>query len=299
MESFEYNITLLDIFLKAMGEGFPEKVLCCDDYNENLFKQNVYKMKQGYIEWFYEIKECVRSGLLSLVDGIVSGSTKYCEDDGSDKYSNLVFLLWQSLDFFYEEKEVVLSYELAQWLIKSCKKEPCDVPVQDPEHDLESQRIIKEAFRPEYSSALWDVVANGVKNKTFFKWPIESMYKECEKEQVNEVIKYVFGENDGNVTSSFEKLKYESGRRRWSTFDKLFQNERKNDELKKLLEENMLLEKYQVFQSRMIIALFLENLRAILPEKVGKDLTEQIFKLLFLHVKGELIDLKGAFHIQD
>lgn len=39
------------------------------------------------------------------------------------------------------------------------------------------------------------------------------MYKECEKEQVNEVIKYVFGENDGNVTSSFEKLKYESGRR--------------------------------------------------------------------------------------
>ena len=40
-------------------------------------------------------------------------------------------------------------------------------------------------------------------------------------------------------------------------------------------------------------------LRAILPEKVGKDLTEQIFKLLFLHVKGELIDLKGAFHIQD
>ena len=34
------------------------------------------------------------------------------------------------------------------------------------------------------------------------------MYKECEKEQVNEVIKYVFGENDGNVTSSFEKLKY-------------------------------------------------------------------------------------------
>lgn len=56
-------------------------------------------------------------------------------------------------------------------------------------------------------------MANGVKNKTFFKWPIESMYKECEKEQVNEVIKYVFGENDGNVTSSFEKLKYESGRR--------------------------------------------------------------------------------------
>lgn len=61
----------------------------------------------------------------------------------------------------------------------------------------------------------------------------------------------------------------------------------------------MLLEKYQVFQSRMIIALFLENLRAILPETVGKDLTEQIFKLLFLHVNGELIDLKGAFHIQD
>lgn len=57
------------------------------------------------------------------------------------------------------------------------------------------------------------MVANGVKNKTFFKWPIESMHKECEKEQVNEVIKYVFGENDGNVTSSFEKLKYESGRR--------------------------------------------------------------------------------------
>ena len=50
MESFEYNITLLDIFLKAMGEGFPQKVLCCDDYNENLFKRNDYCFIPGKSE---------------------------------------------------------------------------------------------------------------------------------------------------------------------------------------------------------------------------------------------------------
>ena len=75
--------------------------------------------------------------------------------------------------------------------------------------------------------------------------------------------------------------------------------------LKEILPENFFYEEdeavlvYQVFQSRMINAFVLENLRAILLEEVGTDLAEKVFDLLFRHVKGEPVDLKAEFLVPD
>lgn len=319
MERTPYNIALLDIFLQALGEGFAKNVLCFEGnggLDPNNFKQKVSKMREGNIKQANEVGSSVSTGLFRFVDGAATDSTeKYCRKEASDKYTNLYRRLWWSLDFrtenfFYEENEAVLAYQVAQWLVKSCEKEagcsidPRDVPGYQTltlEDRKKYDEQVQQVFRSEYYSALWDVVERGAGNKTFYKWPIDELYKECDgqKQKIDEIIRYVFGDNDGNVSSTFKKLKVESGVRRWTTFDKLFQNELKDDALKAKLQDGNLLEKYQVFQSRMINAFVLENLRAILLEEVGTDLAEKVFKSLFRHVKGEPVDLKTEFLVPD
>ena len=322
MERTPYNIALLDIFLQAMGEGFAKNVLCFEGnggLDPNNFKQKVSKMRKGNIKQTREVGNSISTGLFRLVDGAATDSTaKYCRKEASDKYTNLYRRLWWSLDFrtenfFYEENEAVLAYQIAQWLVKSCEKEHDDSCVVESLLTRENMRLldsgeqkeyvehVQQVFRSEYYSALWDVVERGAGNKTFYKWPIDELYKECDgqEQKIDEIIRYVFGDNDGNVSSTFKKLKDESGVRRWTTFDKLFQNELKDDELKAKLQDDNLLEKYQVFQSRMINAFVLENLRAILLEEVGADLAEKVFKSLFRHVKGEPVDLKAEFLVPD
>ena len=49
----------------------------------------------------------------------------------------------------------------------------------------------------------------------------------------------------------------------------------------------------------MMNAFVLENLRAILPRKIGIDLAEKVFESLFHHVKGEPVDLKAEFLVPD
>ena len=322
MERTPYNIALLDIFLQAMGEGFAKNVLCFEGnggLDPNNFKQKVSKMREGNIKQAKEVRDSVSIGLRRFVDGAATDSTeKYCREEGSDKYTNFFRGLWLPLDFplkkilpenfFYEENEAVLAYQVAQWLVKSCEKEagcsidPRDVPGYQTltlEGRKKYDEQVQEVFRPEYYSALWDVVEHGTGNKTFYKWPIDELYKECDGQKVDEIIRYVFWDNDGNVSSTFKKLKVESVVRRWTTFDKLFQNELKDEELNGMLQNGNLLEKYQVFQSRMIHAFVLENLRAILPEKIGVDLAEKVFKSLFRHVKGEPVDLESAFPVPE
>ena len=322
MERTPYNVALLDIFLQAMGEGFAKNVLCFEGnggLDPNNFKQKVSKMREGNIKQTKEVGNSVSTGLFRLVGGAATDSTaKYCRKEASDKYTNLYRRLWWSLDFrtenfFYEENETVLAYQIAQWLVKSCEKEHDDSCVVESLLTRENMRLldsgeqkeyvehVQQVFRSEYYSALWDVVERGAGNKTFYKWPIDELYKECDgqKQKIDEIIRYVFGDNDGNVSSTFKKLKDKSGVRWWTTFDKLFQNELKDDELKAKLQDDNLLEKYQVFQSRMINAFVLENLRAILLEEVGADLAEKVFKSLFRHVKGEPVDLKAEFLVPD
>ncbi|MBO5125071.1 MAG: hypothetical protein J6C11_08110 [Spirochaetaceae bacterium] len=324
MERTPYNIALLDIFLQAMGEGFAKNVLCFEGnggLDPNNFKQKVSKMREGNIKQAKEVRDSVSIGLRRFVDGAATDSTeKYCRKEGSDKYTNFFRGLWLPLDFplkkilpenfFYEENEAVLAYQVAQWLVKSCEKEagcsidPRDVPGYQTltlEDRKKYDEQVQQVFRPEYYSALWDVVKHGAGNKTFYKWPIDELYKECDgqKQKIDEIIRYVFRDNDGNVSSTFKKLKVESGVRQWTTFDKLFQNELKDDELKAKLQDGNLLERYQVFQSRMINAFVLENLRAVLPREVGNDLAIKIFELLFRHVKGEPVDLKAEFLVPE
>lgn len=319
-----YNIAVLDIFLQALGEGFPECVVCFDGNNRkgkpltsNNFKQKVHKMRAGNKTQAMEVSGNVSTGLFRFVDGAATDSTeKYCRKEASDKYTNLYRRLWWSLDFrtenfFYEENEAVLAYQVAQWLVKSCEKEHDDSCVVESLLRPENMRLldsgeqqeyvehVKQVFRSEYYSALWDVVAHGAGNKTFYKWPIDELYKGCDEKKVDEIIRHVFGDNDGNVSSTFKKLKVVSRAKQWTTFDKLFQNELKDEELKAKLQDGNLLEKYQVFQSRMINAFVLENLRAILPREIGDDLAEKVFESLFRHVKGEPVDLKAEFPVPD
>lgn len=323
-----YNIAVLDIFLQALGEGFPECVVCFDGNNRkgkpltsNNFKQKVHKMRAGNKTQAMEVRENVSTGLFRLVGGAATDSTaKYCRKEASDKYTNLYRRLWWSLDFptenfSYEECTAVLAYLVARWLVKSCEKEhddscvvesllrPENMRLLDSGEQQEHVEHVQQVFRSEYYSALWDVVAHGAGNKPFYKWPIDELYKGCDKEKkekIDEIMRQVFGDNDGNVSTTFEKLKYESGVRRWTTFDKLFQNELKDEELNGMLQNGNLLEKYQVFQSRMINAFVLENLRAILPDELGgKELAEKVFESLFRHVKGESVDLKSEFLVPD
>lgn len=319
-----YNIAVLDIFLQALGEGFPECVVCFDGNNRkgkpltsNNFKQKVHKMRAGNKTQAMEVRENVSTGLFRLVDGTATDSTaKYCRKEASDKYTNLYRRLWWSLDFptenfSYEERTAVLAYLVARWLVKSCEKEHDDSCVVESLSRPENMRLldsgeqqeyvehVQQVFRSEYYSALWDVVAHGAGNKPFYKWPIDELYKGCDEKKVDEIIRHVFGDNDGNISTTFGKLKEESGVRRWTTFDKLFQNELNDEKLKALLQDDNLLEKYQVFQSRMINAFVLENLRAILPKKIGGDLASEVFESLFRHVKGEPVDLESAFPVPE
>ncbi len=322
MERISYNIALLDIFLQAMGEGFARNVLCFEGnggLDPNNFKQKVNKMREGNENQAKEVRDSVSIGIRRFVDGEATDSTvKYCRKDGSDKYTNFFRGLWLPLDFplkeflpenfFYEEDKAVLAYLIVRWLVKSCEKEAgCSIDPRDvPGYQtltLEDRKKyvaqVQQVFRLEYYSALWDVVEHGAGNKPFYKWPIDELYKGCDEEKINEIIRHVFKDNDGNVSSTFEKLKYEPGARRWTTFDKLFQNELKDKDLTGLLQDGNLLEKYQVFQSRMINAFVLENLRAILPREIGNELAEKVFELLFCHVKGEPVDLKAEFLVPD
>lgn len=333
-----YNIAVLDIFLKAMGEGFPARVLCFDGFHRtegwygilygrndmkgiglSNFKQKVRKMKKGDIKCAREIKRLLLDGLERLVNGkIIDSLAAYSHEEASDKYANFYYGLrfpYSYLEsFFYEEDEAVLAYLITRWLVEGCEKEGVvDCDIADFELRLMSEKEKKEqnswrkmAFRSEYYSALWDVVENGEGNKTFYKWPIDELYKGCDKgcdkekkEKIDEIMRQVFGDTDGNISTTFGKLKDESGVRRWTTFDKLFQNELNDEKLKALLQDDNLLEKYQVFQSRMINAFVLENLRAILPKKIGGDLASEVFESLFRHVKGEPVDLESAFPVPE
>ena len=324
MECSTYNLAVLEIFLKAVGEGFPEAVLCFEGNNKgdrqltsNNFKQKVKKMRAGNMKQAVSVRNIVSTGLFRFVDGGLDNSEKFCRKEGSDKYTKFFRGLWQSLDFrpenfFYEDDRAVLAYLIARWLVKSCEKEHDDSCVVESLVASENIRLlaseeketyiqqVQEVFRPEYYSALWDVVKNGGKNRTFYKWPIEELYKGCDKEKVDKIIECVFLGKDMSISSTFERLQYKSGARQWTTFDKLFQNELKDEKLKASLQDGNLMEKYQVFQSRMILAFVLENLREILPREIGeKELVEKIFESLFRHVKGEPIDLKAEFLVPD
>lgn len=103
--------------------------------------------------------------------------------------------------------------------------------------EYEERKVeIYRASRPEYRKALVDVRLNA--KITFYKWVIDEFYIQIgNKEKAEEILKIVFGKNedDGSISRTFDKLKYDRGKREWNTFKHLFQNELHDKELMDLL----------------------------------------------------------------
>lgn len=246
----------------------------------------------------------------------------FCEKDLSDKYyfsfarfiPVFINAAYTYEYFFYESFENALSYLLTSSFNNAFSPERCVETLADgnldsllgckeilasaerygkaelygktytideikKEFDLIKRRNIR-CYRHEYGPAVNDVRSHKKENKTFFKWAIDSFFDEAKK--ADDIIKYIFGENDGSFTTTFEKLKYEPGKRNWKTFEKLFKNELKDEKLMDYLKDDEDLKAYEIFQTRMISAYFLENLFAELPHFVGEENAKEIEKIIVL-----------------
>ncbi len=204
-------------------------------------------------------------------------------------------------DFFYESFERALSYLIARkfYSDQSCDEYFSSVDNSDAEsaiNEIDRQYnkgwltkeeyehkkwMAPQVFRSEYASSINDVRFCKKENKTFFKWVIDEFFKSINDiSKAEEIIKYVFGENEGLIPTTFDKLKYEPGKHNWETFEKLFKNEHNDKKLMKLLKDDAHLAAYQIFQSRMFVAYFLENLCAELPRFVGKKNADELNKII-------------------
>lgn len=285
----------------------------------NNFKQKMAKMSSGdyktYREILYSLENCVESFTKAIFtvysdnNTNVLTDTSFCPECGSDKYFfnfREVFHIFKcgdyiDTDFFYESFENALSYFIAKSFYgeKSCEDYIIEINNEEAisilktkEYKYNQGRISKEEydserkeipqlFRSEYNTSLMDVRYNKKENKTFFKWVIDEFYSHIKTEsKADEIIKHIFGENDGSISTTFEKLKYESGKRNWRIFKKLFKNEHNDKELMGLLASYDDLASYQIFQSRMFVAYFLENLCTELPNFVGEDNTIELKKII-------------------
>ena len=319
----ECRAVILDIFLKATGEGFCE-VLFTENNNErgensNNFKQKLSKMRKGDGSALFYVYKKIDNSISNFYN--LNESEIFCEHLGSDKYFVFGFEIWDAFSRrievllnseYYEyiegKKEDFIAYILTDSLTSSIKriisKDAFNKPMEENQniiYSLPKDEIFKQweerCFRNEYYTSFSDVLANLGQNKTFYKWPIDE-FKITSKEGFNSIISLIFEESDSTIDSTIEKMKYESGSRKWTTLEKLFKNEQEIAKLKDRLEHNGLLAKYQVFQSRMLAAFFWENLRAILPGYVNKKNSSKIFQILFSTLKEEMPpNLEKAFHI--
>ncbi len=314
--------TILDIFIKSMGEGFPE-VLFRHYNNErgknsNNFKQKLAKMKNGDEMCLSEMTTMINDALCEFCQ--FDDDQKFSESRGSDKYFNLYFEIWPAFTrtnhYLDSEKyetiagneKDIIAYTLSDSLIKTfqkiCNKEYADncMPSNEPkvlfykEDDKEDDKDFKNwkerCFRPEFYSSFSDVLKEARNNKTFYKWPL----KELKKATTNKQYDYIIEEAFKNY--NIEKLKSESGARRWTAFEKLFKNEQIMGYGKNLDEMNVL-QNYQIFQSRMFAAFFLENFRAVLPDYVGQENADKMWKIFYAIIDNEkLQNLEVAFNIK-
>ena len=272
----------------------------------NNFKQKIKKLNSGDKKVSFEIEKTLYYlGDLFYAPSLCTGKDDdktdetFCEEMSNEKYYynfktliDSVFTHRSGEHFFYESFEDALSYILVRKFNEAFKSEKCVVPdflISEFESEFKRGLLTNEeyecqknweirCFRHEYGTSMNDVRFNKKENRTFFKWAIDEFYKNAGN--ADEIVKYVFGENDGSVSTSFEKLKYESGKRKWKTFEKLFKNELKDNILMDLLKDDETLKAYEIFQSRMLSAYFLENFFAELPKFVGRNNTNEIKKII-------------------
>ena len=89
--------TIIDIFIKSMGEGFSE-VLYRHNENErgnnsNNFKQKLAKMKNGNEKCRLEITKMINDALCEFCQ-FDDEQEFFSESRGSDKYYNFYFDIW-------------------------------------------------------------------------------------------------------------------------------------------------------------------------------------------------------------
>lgn len=304
-----YKTKMLVLFLKSLGDGFPEIIYKYNkDLKPNNLKQKIRSMYEGnehaYSEIYYAIHNCIRAFTYGEV---ADKSTMFSEKESSDKYWTSFHELYNHFldfegNFFYELYDDVFSYFIAKSFYTEISCE--DYKNEEKDERLEeNQRLslkkdnfnseeewksyhdwVIRCFRPEYAFSISDVRFNKKNNKTFYKWVIKefknSFTTKEDKNIYKEILETVFkGEN--GISKSFDKLKTESGKRNWQTFEKLFSNEQNDKKLwEKLTEDNKYLAAYQIFQSRMFVAFFLENFCAELQNFVKKENAEELIKII-------------------
>lgn len=303
-----YRCKMLDLFLKSLGEGFPEIInIYNEKLNSNNLKQKIKAMYAGNYKAYQEINDSLYDCALAFTDASIGteSTTDFAEEQASDKYFYsfrdlfLKFFEYDN-DFLYESVEDTVAYFIAKLFYSNMSSDDYKTVSQNTKFEEETRKQLSNklgwqsekeheefiewqirCFRPEYSSSISDVRFNKKNNKTFYKWVIDEFKKGISSKEIhNEVLEIVFkGENGINKT--FEKLKREPGRRRWSSFVELFSNEQKKSNLWKILNKDaQYLATYEIFQSRMFVAFFLENLCDELPKFVGDENAQELIKII-------------------
>lgn len=308
LEYYTYKCKLLDLFLKSLGGGFPEII---NNYNPKLksnnMKQKINAMYAGNVKAYNDIFNSIDNCIRAFTEGELSDkSTLFSEENASDKYWTSFNELFHSYffsrfqgDFFYESTENIIAYFIAKnfYTEGSCenytthinteKSEERTKYMEKPESFVSPEDYKKylewfnRCFRPEYETSISDVRFNKKENKTFYKWPIKEFKKSIgENEVFNEILEIVFPGETG-ISKNFGKLSTDSRKRNWAIFEKLFKNELKNQKLMEVLNKNdKYLAAYEVFQSRMFVANFLENLCYELANFVGEENTKELVKII-------------------
>lgn len=289
------SVGLQNILLDGMGNGFSEIVL---GKSNTALRQLRSRMNRGDKKAYCTLRTLLYDGICRFDEGVTDESEAYCPHTGSDEYDCFTqmaqnFLYERHEDFFYETRENAIAYRVAQCILPACQytSKSCMT-------DTEAAPL----FRKEYYTAASDVLthfcATERGNGTFYKWVIKAFKTAVGKEDAfNAILCCVFTQNDGSVATTFEKLKNERGNHYWGTFDALFKNEQHNEDLKKLLKKEEVLKAYQVFQSRMLVAFFFENLRAALPAYIGQENTDTLWELLISQAKEKAVkqDAEAVF----
>lgn len=303
------NFDFFDLILTSLGPGFSDVLFQnkrkSKGDNSNNFKQLRKQNREGNSKSTFKLHLKLVYGLQKFIDGdIFDTKSTFCHKDASDKYYECYLLLLnlikahpknykkecsKEIKAKFIEDKLINSYNFSEHYIGTPDEFYLNW-LDEQKKTEEKQEYLKwcqQAFRKEYAYSLKKTILNFQGNKTFFKYPLEEFYNSSSQEKIDTIIKQVFGKNyeTNEISSTVKKLKYESGIRQWKTFENLFKNELENEDLMELLDTEELLESYQIFQSRMIIAYFLENLKENVKKEIGEDLTNEIFQKLINHVK--------------
>ena len=277
---------LLLIFMDILGEGFSELLE---------LKPGTYRNKKNKITHattLNPIKDFIRNAEIQIqklakTQVIIKDNEIYCRDTGSDKL--LVPFL------FIDEYIHLLNLLVFDGLPDSNTFEDIlnlclfwcnchdDSFLQEPDNNtellLEMKLISQEqynqfmefkrrSFRKEYYSACRDVINNRKEGKSFYDWPVR---------KVSETIKTIDWNNDDDIVSSrtVDRMKNKPGLRRWGSIKNIISV----NACDRYREEETLLKEYEVFQARILMAYFLENL--VNSEVLLKEYTQDhLYELL-------------------